>query len=109
MKQAHWLSQCIKDPKGKPIPNVANAITALEHDAEIRDALGYDRDQAQGFGAPKFHHRGHGQLSGDQGGGVYSSFPPHIVVKITAGGGENSLDGILARRRSEPAGGCSLL
>ena len=40
MKQAHWLSQCIKDPKGKPIPNVANAITALEHDAEIRDALG---------------------------------------------------------------------
>ena len=42
MKQAHWLSQCIKDPKGKPIPNVANAITALEHDAEIRDALGYD-------------------------------------------------------------------
>src|SRR5262249_27587773 len=28
--------------KGKPIPNVANAITALEHDAEICDALGYD-------------------------------------------------------------------
>src|SRR5262245_31873564 len=54
--------------------------------------LGYDRDRARGFGAPKFHHQGHGRLSGDQGGGVYSSFPPRdrIIVKIAAGGGEYS-------------------
>src|SRR5262245_57639850 len=48
--------------------------------------VGYDRDRVRGFGVPKFHHRGHGRLSGDQGGGVYSSFPPRdrIVVKIPA-------------------------
>src|SRR5262245_18565963 len=48
--------------------------------------LGYDRDRVRGFGDPKFHHRGHGRLSGKQGGGVYSSSPP-LVEKITAGGG----------------------
>ena len=42
MKTAHWFAQCIKDGKGKPIPNVANAIIALECDADIRDALAYD-------------------------------------------------------------------
>ena len=42
MKAAHWIVQCIKDGNGKPIPNVANAIIALECDADIRDALAYD-------------------------------------------------------------------
>jgi predicted P-loop ATPase len=42
MKAAHWIAQCIKDGNGKPIPNVANAIIALECDADIRDALAYD-------------------------------------------------------------------
>ena len=42
MKTEHWLAACIKDHKGKPIPNVANAIMALEMDGDIRDALAYD-------------------------------------------------------------------
>jgi predicted P-loop ATPase len=42
MKAAHWVSACIKDDKGRPIPNVANVIIALERDSDIRDALGYD-------------------------------------------------------------------
>src|SRR5262245_48850995 len=42
MKTEHWVSACIKDQKGRPIPNVANAIIALEGAEEIRDALAYD-------------------------------------------------------------------
>lgn len=42
MRTEHWVSACIKDHKGKPIANVANAILALEGAADIRDALGYD-------------------------------------------------------------------
>ena len=42
MKTAHWFAQCIKDVKGKPIPNVANAIIALENDTNIRDAIAYN-------------------------------------------------------------------
>jgi predicted P-loop ATPase len=42
MKTEHWVSRCIKDDKGRPIPNVANVIVALESDGDIRDALSYD-------------------------------------------------------------------
>jgi predicted P-loop ATPase len=42
MRTEHWVSACIKDHKGRPIANVANAILALEGAADIRDALGYD-------------------------------------------------------------------
>jgi predicted P-loop ATPase len=42
MRTEHWVSACIKDHKGKPIANVANAILALEGAADVRDALGYD-------------------------------------------------------------------
>src|SRR5215472_15842435 len=42
MRTEHWISACIKDHKGRPIPNVANVIIALEGDSDIRDALGYD-------------------------------------------------------------------
>jgi hypothetical protein len=31
MKDQHWLSLCIKDVKGKPLPILANAIS-LRHD-----------------------------------------------------------------------------
>ena len=42
MKDQHWLSQCIKDVKGKPLPILANAYIALQHDTAVRDALAYD-------------------------------------------------------------------
>ena len=42
MKSEHWLSQCIKDIKGKPLPILANAYIALKHDPAVRDALAYD-------------------------------------------------------------------
>ena len=42
MKDQHWLSQCIKDVKGKPLPILANAYIALKHDPAVRDALAYD-------------------------------------------------------------------
>jgi predicted P-loop ATPase len=42
MRTEHWVSACIKDHKGRPIANVANAILALEGAADVRDALGYD-------------------------------------------------------------------
>jgi predicted P-loop ATPase len=42
MRTEHWVSACIKDAKGRPIPNVANAIIALEGATDVRDALGYD-------------------------------------------------------------------
>ena len=42
MKAQHWLSQCIKSDKGKPLPILANAYIAIEHDPALRDALAYD-------------------------------------------------------------------
>jgi len=42
MKTAHWVANCIKDAKGRPIANVANAIIALENGGDIRDAFAYD-------------------------------------------------------------------
>jgi hypothetical protein len=42
MKTAHWFAQCIKDVKGKPLPILANAYIALQHDPAVRDALAYD-------------------------------------------------------------------
>ena len=42
MKDQHWLSQCIKDVKGKPLPILANAYIALKHDPAVRDALAYE-------------------------------------------------------------------
>ena len=42
MKTAHWSARCIKDAKGRPIPNVANALIALECDGNIRDAIAYN-------------------------------------------------------------------
>jgi predicted P-loop ATPase len=45
MKDRHWLSLCIKDIKGKPLPILANAYIALQHDPAVRDALAYDEMQ----------------------------------------------------------------
>jgi hypothetical protein len=42
MRAASWLSKCIKDSKGKPLPILANAFAALEAADELRDALAYD-------------------------------------------------------------------
>ena len=42
MKDHHWFAQCIKDVKGKPLPILANAYIALQHDPAVRDALAYD-------------------------------------------------------------------
>jgi predicted P-loop ATPase len=41
MRAASWLSKCITDSKGRPLPILANAFAALEDDA-LRDALAYD-------------------------------------------------------------------
>ena len=45
MKPPHWLAQCLKDSKGKPLPIVANAFAALEGDPHLRDAIAYDEMQ----------------------------------------------------------------
>src|SRR5262245_59363914 len=42
MRAPHWMERCIKDGRGKPLPNLANACIALEQDPAIRDALAYD-------------------------------------------------------------------
>jgi predicted P-loop ATPase len=42
MRASHWLAQCVKDAKGKPLPILANAIIALEQDPALRDAFAYD-------------------------------------------------------------------
>src|SRR5215211_8252675 len=38
----NWLSRCIKDEKGKPLPIVANVMVALRSDPDLRDAFAYD-------------------------------------------------------------------
>jgi predicted P-loop ATPase len=42
MRAPHWLSQCLKDGKGKPLPILANALIALQNDSAVRDSLAYD-------------------------------------------------------------------
>jgi predicted P-loop ATPase len=37
-----WLKRCILGETGKPIANLANAITALEGDPDIRDVFAFD-------------------------------------------------------------------
>jgi hypothetical protein len=39
-----WLADCITE-SGKPLPIVANALTALRQDPGIRDAFAYDEMQ----------------------------------------------------------------
>src|SRR5215216_5210960 len=38
----NWLSRCIKDEKGKPLPIVANVMVALRGDPDLRGAFAYD-------------------------------------------------------------------
>jgi predicted P-loop ATPase len=45
MKAPHWLAQCLKDSKGRPLPILANACAALEGDPHLRDAIAYDEMQ----------------------------------------------------------------
>jgi predicted P-loop ATPase len=45
MRASHWWSKCVTDAKGKPLPNVANALIALEFDDQLRGALAYDEMQ----------------------------------------------------------------
>jgi predicted P-loop ATPase len=42
MKAPHWLSKCICDSKGRPLPILANALIALRHDDALRDAFAFD-------------------------------------------------------------------
>lgn len=59
MKAQHWLSKCITDDKGRALPVLANAFTALEFDPLLRDAIAYDEMQC----APMLLHQ-IGQLVG---------------------------------------------
>ena len=45
MKAPHWLTRCLKDSKGNPLPIVANVFAALEGDLQLRDAIAYDEMQ----------------------------------------------------------------
>jgi hypothetical protein len=45
MRAPHWWSKCVTDAKGKPLPNVANVLIALEFDDQVRDVLAYDEMQ----------------------------------------------------------------
>jgi predicted P-loop ATPase len=45
MRAPHWLSKCLTDGKGKPLPNIANAIIAITNDEGLRDALAFDEMQ----------------------------------------------------------------
>jgi predicted P-loop ATPase len=45
MKAPHWLSKCLTDAKGRPLPILANAYIAIESDEGLRDALTYDEMQ----------------------------------------------------------------
>jgi len=40
-----WLSQCIVGETGKPLPIVANALTALRRDPAVKDAFAFDEMQ----------------------------------------------------------------
>jgi predicted P-loop ATPase len=40
--ESDWLSECTTDPKGKPIPNLANTMIALRSDPAVKDAFAYD-------------------------------------------------------------------
>jgi hypothetical protein len=42
---ATWQSRCLTDERGKLLPNVANALTALRLAPELRDAYAYDEMQ----------------------------------------------------------------
>jgi predicted P-loop ATPase len=37
-----WLGKCIKNKRGEPLSNLANAMTALRHDPAVKDAFAYD-------------------------------------------------------------------
>ena len=37
-----WLKHCLRDPKGRPLCNLANAMLALRNDVAVRDMLAYD-------------------------------------------------------------------
>ncbi|MBR1154599.1 virulence-associated E family protein [Bradyrhizobium sp. JYMT SZCCT0428] len=39
---ADWLSGCIADAKGKPLPNLANVMRALRSDPALMEAFAYD-------------------------------------------------------------------
>jgi hypothetical protein len=41
--QAPWLDQCLEGVSGKPLPVLANVLTALRSDPALRDALAYDQ------------------------------------------------------------------
>jgi predicted P-loop ATPase len=41
-KPQHWLSRCITDDRGKPIPNLANVFLALESDPMLMDGFAFD-------------------------------------------------------------------
>lgn len=45
MRPPHWLSKCLTDAKGKPLPIGTNVSVALEFDDAFRDALAYDEMQ----------------------------------------------------------------
>jgi hypothetical protein len=40
-----WLAHCLTHKDGSPIANLANVMTALREDPEIRDAFAYDQLQ----------------------------------------------------------------
>jgi predicted P-loop ATPase len=61
MRAQHWLSHCLKDAKGKPLPILANAFTALEHDPQLRDAIAFDEMQC----APMLLHQIGHPIGGD--------------------------------------------
>lgn len=37
-----WLSKCESDKRGRPFPNLANAMIALRNDPAVKDAFAYD-------------------------------------------------------------------
>jgi predicted P-loop ATPase len=39
---ANWLDRCAKEPRGNPIPNLANTMIALRSDQAVKDAFAYD-------------------------------------------------------------------
>ena len=41
-KRNDWLKHCLCGDTGKPLPVLANALTALRNDPALRDAFAYD-------------------------------------------------------------------